>query len=854
MNLDDFNLLEDDSERADLMAQLQRFNAAPRHYPRASVSSLFVAQALRTPDAVAARHDTGAISYVEVDRASNRVARLLIRLGIGREAFVGVMIDDAIQLVVALVGILKAGAAYAPLDHNAPYDRARYVVSDTGARVILSSQAHLPRLSRLRQDCPALATVICLDANQTDVDREDDRPLADLATADSLAYAIYTSGTSGRPKGVLVEHAAIVRLVVNPNFATLSAETRILMTGALAFDASTFEIWGALLNGGTLHRPPEMALLDPAEIERRIREWRITTMWLTASLFNQFVDANPRMFDGLTELLIGGERLSPAHVNAVRRANPGLMVVNGYGPTENTTFTACCRISTEYDGDIPLGQPVSGTEVLILDGSGAPVPVGIPGEICAAGDGLARGYLNDPELTAQKFVPHPSDAGRRMYRTGDRGRWTADGDIQFLGRLDEQVKIRGYRIEPSEIEHCIREYPGTGDVCVMAVAEGEGLALAAYVTGGVGPDVLRGHLKAQLPDYMVPSYLISLDRLPLTINGKVDRRALPKPRRSGNAAVKAASETEAELVRIWAEVLGTEDVGASDNFFDLGGHSLKVTRLVALIQERLGVRAPLAAVFRSPTVRDLARYLLDSAEWGISLADDAMVVMGDREGTRKLFALPPGTGDVMGYMPLAEQLRDWRLHAFNFIEAPTRLGDYAEIIMAEQAGPCVLLGYSSGGNLAFHVAAEIERRGGQVSDLVMVDSGRNVSPYPYLEEAVLAAAHSFLEHETIKPYCNTPVLRDKVIRKIVGCYRFLASTADDHVLKANLHVILADDHQLEVFHEGLLCSSIPAWAQATTGRFQIYHGAGNHDRMLYDPSLGRNVALLMEILAAIEPG
>lgn len=1121
MKLDDFSLLEGGAGRDQLIEQLARFNAVPRRYPRESVANLFTSQARRTPDACAARQDDRTITYAELERDSNRVAHLLRRHGVASGVFVGVMLDDAVGLATALLGILKAGGAYAPLDSDAPYERTRFVLQDTGARVLIAGKTQIRTVNRLQWDCPSLAAVLCIDSDAVDrepealgekmrqevwdyvgqtmfddisgggwqssftgewlsrevmddygdnalhklaplvdarsrvlevgcasgitmfrlaprvgayvgtdlspeilsrsrqeaerrqagnialhalpahdidrladrdfdvvvinsvlqcfsghnylkdvlrkaiallgdrgviflgnvfdqdlkdefvaalrafrkanpaartktdyseelfinraflddlrhdfpevrgfecspligtheselskfsfdailhidkteagspsaairhkhqldrgdLERQSDAPLGDGPAADSLAYAIYTSGTSGVPKGVLVDHLAIVRLVMAPSFATLNSNTRLLMTGALAFDASTFEVWGPLLNGGTLHRSPRLSLLDPVEIAGRIREWGITTMWLTASLFNQFVDDSPAMFAGLTELLIGGERLSPPHVAAVRKAHPGLTVINGYGPTENTTFTACCRITRDYEGDIPIGRPISGTEVLILDGQGEPVPIDVPGEICASGDGLARGYLNDAALTAQKFPAHPWAAGRRIYKTGDRGRWTRDGEIQFLGRLDDQLKIRGYRIEPAEIEHRIRECAGVRDACVVAVDGDSGAPreLAAYVAGEVDAAALRADLKDRLPDYMIPAYLIPLERLPLTMNGKVDRRALPRPSRTGGG-VAAASDTERELAKIWAEVLGTADVGVTDNFFDLGGHSLKVTKLVALIQQRLGVRAPLAAVFRSPTVRDLAKYLLDAAEYGISLADDAMVVLGGSAGAPPLFALPPGTGDVMGYMPLADQLRDWRLHAFNFIEAPTRFDDYAGLIAGVHDGPVVLFGYSSGGNLAFHTAAAIERRGGRVSDIIMVDSGRNVAPYPFMEDSVLAAAHEFLEHETIKPYCNTPVLRDKVIRKIVGLYRFLSATADDHVIHANIHVILADDHELEHVHEGRVCSSIPAWAQATTGRLQTYQGAGPHNHMLYEPWLAQNLRLLETILRGV---
>jgi amino acid adenylation domain-containing protein len=1123
MKLGDFGLLQDDAERGDLRALLTKFNDTGSAYPRATVHALFAERARLTPDAIAAEQDDASITYGELDRASNRLARALIAHGVTSESFVGVLLDDAVGLTTALLGILKAGAAYCPLDSDTPYDRARYVLCETGARVLVSSKSFMRRINRLQWDCPALDAIVCLDSdsalnepevtgekmrrevwdfvgqtafddisgggwqssftgewlsrevmddygdniriklapqltpasrvleigcasgismfrlaplvaeyvgtdlspdilawtrkeaerlgvrniqlqpypahevdrvtsgpfdiviinsvlqcfsghnylrevirkavallkdngliflgNVFDQDLKDgfvdalheyrrehagpgirtktdyseelfinrafladlrhelpairsidysplvgtheselsqysfdavlridkhasaaplqarhkhqldrralaampDAPLAEAASPDSLAYVIYTSGTSGRPKGVLVPHRAIVRLVTNTNFIALDASTRVLMTGAVAFDASTFEIWGALLNGGTLIRPPDLALLDAVDMKRRIRESRATTMWLTASLFNQFVDIDVDIFAGLKHLLVGGERLSPSHVNAVRRAHAQLELINGYGPTENTTFTICHRIEREYEQDIPLGRPIASTQVLILDPAGAPVPVGIPGEICAGGDGLARGYLHDAALTASRFVPHPWEASRRLYRTGDRGRWDANGLVEFLGRMDDQVKIRGYRIEPAEIEHRLREIEGVNDAVVLASEDADrGREIIAYVTGGVDVDLLRAELKNQLPDYMVPAHFVALERLPLNVNGKLDRRALPKPEREATGpASLPATETERELVRIWQEVLGAARVGATDNFFDIGGHSLKVTKLVALIQQRLGVQVPLAAVFRSPTVRDLARYMLDAATYGVSLADEAMVLLGGTPGAPAVFALPPGTGDVLSYMPLAPLLAPMRVFAFNFIEAESRLADYADLIVqTDPAGPHRLLGYSSGGNLAFHLAAELERRGRRVSDIVMIDSARNVAPYPYLEDEVMKVADAYLNHDTIRPYLATPVLRDKIIRKIVAAYRLLSRTVDDVIVNANIHVVTEAAAKQEWSHDGQLISSIPAWQQVTRGQLHILQGAGGHNEMLFEPALTQNAEL---ILGALSP-
>ena len=565
-------------------------------------------------------------------------------------------------------------------------------------------------------------------------------PLAETSGQQGLAYIIYTSGTSGRPKGVMVEHRGIVRLVRDTNYIDLGPDDRILQTGSLAFDASTFEIWGALLNGGALCRPPERAILDPVELGRLMAKHRITTMFLTTSLFNQHVDNNIALFAGLRRLLSGGERVSTPHFNKMREQYPTLELIHCYGPTENTTFTTCHAVTRSHAGDVPIGRPVANTEVLILDADGNPAPIGTAGEICVAGDGLARGYLNDPALSGQKFVAHSLDPQRRMYRTGDLGLWRADGTIEFLGRIDDQIKVRGHRVEPGEVEATILADPLVKETLVLGRnIAGSGMDLVAYVTlrceqPEAAIEALRDRLKRCLPEHMLPSVIIPLSRMPLNPSGKVDRKALPEPIAGMTAQrdrhVPPATETERSLAAIWEEVLGHGPIGATDNFFSAGGHSLKVTKAVSLIESRLGATVPLTVFFRRPTIRELAAYILDNATFGVAAADEALVPLNANRCGPVLFAFPPGTGDAIGYVQLAGLL-PCRVHGFNFVESEARLKDYADLIVrTESNGPYMLFGYSSGGNLAHAVARELEERGCRVAGIVMVDSARRLRPKP----------------------------------------------------------------------------------------------------------------------------
>jgi amino acid adenylation domain-containing protein len=852
MKLSDFDL-DGVGERASLADTIAAFNQTRTEYPRdRTVQAVFSDRAAAHADAEAVSDGTRSLTYAALDRASTRLARQLLDAGVAAEDVVSLIVDDGLALVTAFVACVKAGAAYCPLEPNTPLERMRHIVSDTRSTVLLTDRNHADTAEGLARAMAGSIRVIAADPGDLD-DGHDARPLAERTHARGLAYVMYTSGTSGIPKGVLVEHRSILRLVVNGP-VPLGPSTRILSTGSAAFDASTFEVWGALLNGGAIVRPGRMTVLAPSALREAIARHRITTMWLTASLFNQMVDADVAMFAPLETLISGGERLSPIHVERVRRAHPALRFINGYGPTENTTFTTTHTIVDAGRDDVPIGRPVANSDVLIVDTFGQPVGPGVAGEILAGGDGLARGYLGDAALTADRFRPHPLRRGERIYTTRDRGRWTGNGLVEYLGRLDTQVKIRGYRVEPGEIEVCCRACEAVTEAVVAVRDDPAGeRVLVAYVTGRIDDGVLLEHLRARLPGYMTPRSIVVLERFPLTVNGKVDATALPAPDWSRHATaeqVPCKTETERVLAEIWRDILRVDAISASDNFFDLGGHSLTAVKLVATIQQRTGVVVPLAAVFRSQTVREMANEIVDLARYGSTLADAEMVSLGGAADAPPVFAFPPGTGDVLSYIPLAARWPHVRLYAFNFIEAPTRLSDYADLIAQTQPdGACVLLGYSAGGNLAFHAAAELERRGRRVARIVMIDSARILSPYPFLEDEIRRTADEFLAHPTIQPYCATPALRDKVVRRITAFYRLLSQTTDQHTVSADIDVVVSGDATLEGRYDGRLISSVPAWASATTGRFSVHQGSGTHNTMLMEPAIDTNARLVEALMA-----
>jgi amino acid adenylation domain-containing protein len=585
---------------------------APAPFPAGQcVHELFEEQAAASPERPAVIGAGRAWTYAELDRRSEALARLLGEHGVGPDVPVGVGLERSAEAVAAFLGVLKAGGAYVPLDPGYPRERIQWMAQDAGIRVLVTETRHLEAFAGLED-----ATKVCLDR---DVDVAEPRPVAARAPVrpENLAYVMYTSGSTGRPKGVCVPHRAVVRLVKGANYASLTGDEVFLLFAPLSFDASTLEIWGSLLNGGRLVvMPPGEAALEG--LGRTISTEGVTTLWLTAGLFQEMVDSDLAALGGVRQLLAGGDVLSVAHVATALEGLPGCRLINGYGPTEGTTFTTCHPIDPQdlAGGRIPIGRPVSNTEVYILDGRLEPVPVGVPGEIYVGGAGLARGYLGRPDLTADRFIPNPhGPPGTRLYRTGDRARRLPDGRVDFLGRLDGQLKIRGFRIEPGEVEAVLREHPAVVDAAVVALADPAGdKRLAAYVVAVPGDDAgapaLRGWLRERLPDHMVPSQFVPLDRLPLTANGKLDRDALPAPTAVAPQAAGTDDHprgpTEAAVASVFASVLGLERVGREQNFFELGGHSLKAVRLLSRVNESLGVRLPLRAVFDSPTVAGLA--------------------------------------------------------------------------------------------------------------------------------------------------------------------------------------------------------------------------------------------------------
>ena len=585
---------------------LEAYNATAAEYPAgACIHDLVQAQAARTPGAVAVVAGGETLTYAELDARANRLAHHLAALGAGPEQRVGICLERSAGMVVAMHAVLRAGAAYLPLDPAYPAERLAYMLADSGARLLVTQEA-------LRGLLPAGGVrTVSLDGDADGIAaRPADAPRTAVVPANA-AYVIYTSGSTGTPKGVVVTHANVGGFftgmdgrVGGPVPGTWLAVTRI------SFDIHVLELLWTLSRGFRVVVQPEADRVPEGEsVAAQLRRHGVTHLQCTPSLATMLIaEGGVGTLAGLDRLLLGGEAL-PAELAAQVRAVLPDGLVNLYGPTETTVWSATHAVDAE--GPVPIGRPIANTRVYVLNAGLRPQPAGVPGELFIGGAGVARGYPGRPGLTAERFVPDPfgAAAGARLYRTGDRARWRADGALEYLGRLDEQLKVRGHRIEPGEIEAVLRRHPAVRDCVVVAREDAPGdTRLAAYLVGGADAGELRELLRGALPEYMVPGAFVALDALPLTPNGKLDRRALPAPEHglAQDSFMAPRTPVEATLAGIWAEVLRLERVGVRDNFFELGGHSLLATRMVSRVRATFGIELPLRAVFEAPTVGELA--------------------------------------------------------------------------------------------------------------------------------------------------------------------------------------------------------------------------------------------------------
>lgn len=734
-----------DGERRQICVE---WNDTGRDYLRDKcVHELLERQTLLTPEAVAVEWGSRKITYAELNRQADRLAGRLRECGVGPDKLVGLSVERSLDMVIGLVGILKAGGAYLPLDSSYPGERLALMIEDARPLVILTQRSLVSRIP------PTGVPVICLDAGSPR-SATGTAPTA-RATAENLAYVMYTSGSTGLPKGVAIPHRAVTRLVMDTDYVRLGPCDVVAQVSNSSFDAATFEVWGALLNGARLVIIDKDIIVSPRDLGRELERLGVTALFLTTALFNAIAHEAPQALQRVRNVLFGGESADVESVRLILDNGRPERLINVYGPTETTTFATWYKVE-EVDEDatsVPIGRPIANTTAYLLDRHRNPVPVGVTGELHIGGPGVARGYLNRPELTAERFVPDPfcPAPGARLYKTGDLARYRADGNIEFLGRLDEQVKIRGFRIEPGEIEATLARCPGVKEAVVIARPprpgrgarpagkESADTRLVAFVVPlsrpGPSAEVLRDYLGSKLPGYMVPSAFVTLDSLPVTANGKVDRKALPDAepidRIPGETLVRPRNDIERRLVAAWERVLGVSPVGIRDDFFELGGHSLLAARLFSEIEKEFGRRLPLAVLFDRGTVEHLARVLRNEElppPW-------ALLVTVQAGGAKPPFFLVHAAGgNVLSYRNLARLIgRDQPVYALQakgldgkskpFETVEEMATQYlAEVRSVQAEGPYLLGGHCFGGIVAYEMAQQLKAQGQDVALLALLET------------------------------------------------------------------------------------------------------------------------------------
>ena len=716
--------------KAEKLQLLHTFNDTTADYPKdKTIVDLFEAQAEKTPDQVAVVFHQQRLTYRELNQKANQFAYYLIKKGVTETDIVAVKIDRSVELIVGILAIMKTGGTYLPIDASNPEKRARQIIKDSRAKFIITTSNHEFLYKNHSR-------VICIEQEEIQFENNDNIHL-NIDPSNS-AYIIYTSGSTGKPKGVIISHRSVVNLIYSQQHEfNLETNERILQFSNIAFDASVEQIWLALLNGSSLIMIDEQTINDEQALNTYIAEHRVTHLHTTPSYLESI---QLERHESLKRIMAGGDI---CNLRLAAKFKDHCEFYNKYGPTEATVT------STEYKYEkkwakhtLSIGKPINNATIYILDQHHRLQPIGVPGEICVGGDGLAKGYLNRPDLTAEKFVAHPFQSGKRIYKTGDLGRWLQDGNIEFLGRIDDQVKIRGFRIELGEIENQLLTHDQIAESVIVVKNEEEDKYLVAYYVSPeeIDSSSLRRYQSEQLPDYMIPSFYVHLSELPLTPNGKIDKRALPDPEVTIlENYVAPSTHTESQLVDIWSRVLKIEPnaISVTSSFFELGGHSLKVINLIYRIRESFKIDISLVDFFTTPTILGLQKIIDGNDQTLPELIDDDIILLKEeRQESDHVFFIHDGSGDIQSYVELVKRIKSlncWGLRSPLLrqthpkdIKIEDIAASYISRVKAIQPeGPYRLAGWSLGGEIAFEMAVQLEKSGELIDLLSVIDSAFN---------------------------------------------------------------------------------------------------------------------------------
>ncbi|MGE6658259.1 amino acid adenylation domain-containing protein [Bacillus altitudinis] len=820
---------------------LEEWNAPELEHDQLYLTKWFEHNVRKQPNAVALSAGDHTMTYAELNEQANRLARHLQKNGVNHQTVTAILAERTPELIVSLLAVLKAGATYVPIDPDYPESRIQYMLKDSGATHLLTHSSFISQTRSLAFD----GTYLFADDQEILLMSSENLPLE--AGLDDTAYIMYTSGTTGQPKGIMTTHSNIARVVKNTNYLTILETDTLLSLSNSVFDGFTFDVYGALLNGAKLVLPQKETILDMGKLTELIKGEHISVMFVPTALFHLLVDEGTDWMRGVRKVLFGGERASVQHVRKAFDVMGKGRLLNVYGPTESTVFATYYPIDEAIPLEahsIPIGKPLNQTGAYILSEHRQLQPIGMVGELCLSGKGLAKGYLNRPDLTKQVFIPHPFASGERLYRTGDLAYFREDGLIEYAGRVDDQVKIRGHRIELTEIEANLLMHPGVKQAVLLADHdETNHTRLLAYITcddawkGKL--DDIKSRLKERLPAYMLPHELIELENLPLTPNGKVDKRQLPKPEApQGNRRVKLpANEVEQKLLVMWREVLEREDISTDDHFFELGGHSLKAMSLLSKVSKEFEVQVPIHLLFETPTIEALSHYIQHQD------GETAGYLVFNESQTSTVFALPPLPGYGFVYQEAAKTLDDVRLIAFDFIETNNRMAQYVQHIQHLQPkGPLTLMGYSGGCYLAFELVQALEQGGRTVEKVIMIDSYKKIGESDLegrsIDDDIEAIVHQTKQSEL----AQGEIVQEALAQKTRAYYETFVKGVNQGKIQADITFIQSEE-------QIAIPDWMEEWTQATAGSFTQYQGYGRHaDMFKHKECAAQNAKLIKHIV------
>ncbi|OSX98878.1 non-ribosomal peptide synthetase [Bacillus mycoides] len=856
---------------------LEEWNDNAAAYPRESViHKLFEDQVDRTPDAVAVVDENQQLTYRELNEKANQLAHYLQKCGIGTESLVGLCFQRSVEMIVGLMGILKAGSAYVPLDPSYPESHLRYILEDTGIQILVTNKVSQGWI-------PEEVETVCLDRDQAMISQENTLSPICKVTGENLAYVIYTSGSTGNPKGVMVQHHSVLNLSYGLQKEVFSHRAhdnmRVGLNASIAFDSSVKQLQ-MLLYGSSLYIISTEVRSDPQKFVSYIRENKLEMFDITPSLLQLLID------EGLLEkndsvhvpskVLVGGEAIMPSLWEQLVE-NDHIHFYNVYGPTECTVDATCYRIKKDSKR-VTIGRPLPNVQAYVLDEKLLPVPVGVTGELYIGGAGLARGYLNRPELTLERFIPHPFNEGERLYRTGDLVRYLADGHLDYLGRIDNQVKIRGFRIELGEIEANLESHPSVKEAIVLIREDQPGdRRMVAYVVGEGSMHEWREHLKRQVPNYMIPAHFIEVDAIPLTTNGKVDRKALNsltiQRESTFSTPIIPRDEIEYQLITIWQDLLQLEDIHVNDDFFNIGGHSLLVIKLISKVREKFGKEIKVPALIKNPTVEGIACLIRENHRMEESLS--VLVPLQESE-KRPFFCVHPFMGNVLCYIQLARLLKDHC--SFYGLQNPLVekegmngliLSEVVQLYIeemkrAQPEGPYRLGGWSLGGAIAYEIATMLRNQGEEVEVLVLLDTKvPSERDYKTEDEMLSYILEHFIHIELVDQEEELVHQQDMLVEQLI-VEGVLPPDANLTNLKQiiNAHrkcLNLMAEHDLTPYFGEVIYFSAEEgkelftdWKPLLKGRVNMYSVPGSHEEIVASPAVEKLAKYLLNELEGIK--